>query len=940
MGTKGCKFCDKEGLLILPLRYAAVVGEASALADIPALPGTLGVGVKDLALTHGKYAPRMVRNGYIYLLQERVGKKYWEGYMVIDDAFLYKFDVSTPPISTVEFSCDRSTCGIDASCIAIDKVDQVTKAYFLYTPTPMTQAKLDEYKTNADSFVGKGKMQAFDPKAWAKAGSKSQEHSLKPELIGQHVTEWLLFKKAAAVHDSSLGKVMGQQLFPALNAAYAGLPPIDANGTQVGRLGILLQKLKEKEAAAFVLHDHIGITQELNDFRNSKLEGIENYLAAIDQYGASNQQRLQVYEAINEVKDGLHAGVVQSSQRFLDNHRAQSDSFWDRQRQQARDLRAAGNETDAKKIESDIEKSIAIRDENYRKYFEANKADAAKRWKDKYESRLDIGEMDRFYKKLKSNTQSAYETVDARSEQHLRWFEADRLVNAFDTYDTKDAIAGYSFALHSALCTYGIAGCNAAEDKLDEWIKSPSVLRKNLYMRGLYYNQTELIEAAKKANDDIEVAVGTVEYASAITAAHMIKATKGLVDGFKKIDSAFDEWARNQTQAYSKKWSKSLELILYHKASDLTRTVFRAGLGGKFDKKLTAKISGLLYARLGPVTQLIAFDEILLKIPQEKIAAHQRARATQRAEERRVDKATSLSNKVASQQIEGSLEALVADAQAKAQSKVKLTLEQIKGMTKADLPTNNYHQTRMGVILGCIEMIALGEKFTHFEPNTKGFLEVGGSTMAVGSIVLDAYYSAAKSIREISPYSGMNAIDKGADIVRGGFKLGAGVLGLGAGLCGATLDYMKWREEKNRALAYIYAARAFSGFISAGLTISAAFSYAGPLLNHLARGYASHSLRYRALIATAGLAARIGARVRLLVWVARFNWVGLALTLGEIGYLYFKDDDLQNWCEKSVFRKNKTYTNWLGARVTPESFTDATKELEELEKASQVIGAS
>ena len=913
---------------------------ASALADIPALPGTLGTGVKDLALTHGKYAPRMMREGYIYTLIEREGKKEWDGYMVVEDAFLYKFDVKTPPTAQVDFSCDRSTCGIDASCIAIDKVDKVTKAWLLFTPSPMTEAKLKEYKDNADSYAGKGKMQVFDPKAWAKAGSKGQEHSLKPELIGQHVPEWVLYKQCKEASSSPLGKAMAQQLFPASTSAYAGVPPPAPDKPAPGRLGILLHKLKEKEGVAFVLHDHIGITQELNDYRNSKLEGIENYLAATDQYGASNQQRLQVYEAIHEVKDGMHAGVVQSSQKFLDNHRTQSDAIWERQLQEARDLRAAGKEADAIKKEQEVQKSIAIRDENYRRYLEADKAGAAQRWKDKYESRLDISEMERFYNKLKAHTKSAYEAVDVRSQQHLLWFEADRTVNAFDVYDPKDVKSGHSFALHAALCTYGIAGCKVAEDKLDAWIKSPSVERKNLYMRGLYYNQTELIDAAKKANENIAAAVGPVEYASAIGAAHMIKATKGLVDGFKKVDSAFDEWARNQGQGYSKKWSKSLEIILYHKASDITRTVFRAGMGGTFDKVITARLSGWLYARLGAVGQSIAFDELMLKISPEKIAAHQRERVARRAQERTATKVNVQVGKLVNSQVEGSLEILIADAQTKAQSKVKLTLTQMQSTPKADLPTNNYHQTRIGVILGCIEMIALGEKLTHFEANTKGMLEVGGSVMAVGSIVLDTYYSAAKSIREIKPYSAMNAIDKGADIVRGGFKLGAGVLGFGAGLCGAYLDWLKFKDEKNGNLKSIYVLRAATGFVGSGFTITAAFSYAGPMLKHVAKGYAAHSLRYRALTSLAGAAARIAARVRLLVWVARFNLAGLALTVVEIGYLFFKDDDLQNWCEKSVFRKTKTYNNWLGRQVTAESYTDAVKELEELEKASQVVGAT
>jgi hypothetical protein len=67
----------------------------------------------------------------------------------------------------------------------------------------------------------------------------------------------------------------------------------------------------------------------------------------------------------------------------------------------------------------------------------------------------------------------------------------------------------------------------------------------------------------------------------------------------------------------------------------------------------------------------------------------------------------------------------------------------------------------------------------------------------------------------------------------------------------------------------------------------------------------------------------------------------LALTVAEIGYLLLKDDDLQNWCEKSVFRKvKKSKSFWTGKPVTQEFFADAIKELTALEEASQVVGIS
>lgn len=933
-GMKDCKFCDKRGLLWLPLRYGAVgSAQPAALNSLPKLSGKLGQGVSDLALTHAKYAVRMLRAGYLYVLIERKGIKYWDAYKVLEDAFLYKFNPEEPPRTEPTFSCDRSTCGINASMVAIPEALEVPNVWSLFTPTPLTKAKLDEYKVNAAKYVGEGKLQTFSPAGWLQ-GSTLQPHTLlAPELFTQ-VAEYLLFAQPGNPYESVLGKALEVQLFPAGKDAYAGTPP-DDKGQYFGRLGGLYNTIRRIGHTAFVLHDHIGLTQELNDFRNAPLEGLEHYLAATDEYGASNQQRLQVHEAIEEVKTGLHAGIVNDSHEFLAQHEASSDQFFERRRALAHQLRLQGRAGDAAALEADVDRSLKTRAANYEAEIVHAKQRAAATWKNKYENRLDTGEMTSFYVALNSRSKTAFEVGASRAEDHLKWFESNRLVSAFDVFDKANSSSGYNFAMESALCSLGLSSCKLGEDKIDAWINAPQVDRKNLYMRGLYYNNDELIAAARQAFVDIQAAAGPEEFASGIASAHVLKATKGLVDGFKKVDSAFDEWARNQGQTYSKRWSTGREVVLCHKFSDVTRAVFRAGVGGTFDKVLTARLSGWLYARLGAVTEALAYNEAMLTIPKEKITSHRAERAAKRAEARRMDKAADKAAKVAAQ-VDGSLETLIADAQAKMREKA-LTLSQIRGTPADQLPTNNYHQTRLGVLLGCIEMIALGEKLSHFENNSKGWLEVGGSTMAVGSIVLDTYYSAAKSIREIKPYRGIGAINKGADIVRGGFKLGAGVLGLGAGMCGVVLDIMKAKETEDRALMWIYGLRSTTGFVSGGLTIAAAFSYCQPMLANAAKGFAHHSLRFRALTTAASLAGRLVMRVRLLVWVARWNWAGLAFTAVEIGYLSLKDDDLQNWCEMCVFRKDKKYKNWLGREVRSEHFEGATKELEVLERSAQAV---
>jgi hypothetical protein len=375
---------------------------------------------------------------------------------------------------------------------------------------------------------------------------------------------------------------------------------------------------------------------------------------------------------------------------------------------------------------------------------------------------------------------------------------------------------------------------------------------------------------------------------------------------------------------------------MFHKMSDLTRTVFRKGVGGTLDKVVVAQISGVLYARLGSVAERIAYDEFMLALPKTKVASA-RQRAKLRAEQRRGHKAGVKAAKVADQ-VDESLETLIADAQQKARQKA-LTLDEVKRLGDKGQPTNNYHQTRLGILLGCIEMIALGEKAAHFENTEEWWLGAGASLASVGSIVMDTYYSAAKSVREIAPYKDINAIKNGADVVRGGFKLGAGVLGAGAGFVGAYLDWGRISKESNVLLKSIYGIRAVAGGVSGGLTLVAAFSYAEPYLEYRATNYAKRRLAINALKVGAEWAGKQALRVRILVWVARLNLAGLVLTAGEIGYLWFKDDDLQNWCEQSVFRKEKVLRIGRAGRVINEHFKNVDDELKALNEASHVIGA-
>lgn len=326
---KGCKFCDKRGLRFLPLVYAVITGtDKNALGKLPAIKsGKLGSGVTDLALSdEARYAVRLTPPGYLYNLIERNGVKYWQSYLVLEDAFLYHLPNNEPPQVKPEFTCERAVCGIDASMIDIPNAQEVPHAWLLYSPSAMTAAKLDEYKQNAETYAGQGKMQHFSPAGWL-AGQTGQPHTLLASEVLKTVAEYILFTQPGNPLGTPLGDLLEQQLIPAIEDAYAGTPP-DAKGNYGGRLGSLYNTMKRDGYGAVVAYDHIGITQALNDFRNAPLEALQGYLAATDQYGASNMRRMQVHEAIEELRIGFENGIVQSAQSFIDQHKIGSDECW------------------------------------------------------------------------------------------------------------------------------------------------------------------------------------------------------------------------------------------------------------------------------------------------------------------------------------------------------------------------------------------------------------------------------------------------------------------------------------------------------------------------------------------------------------------------------------------------------------------------------------
>ena len=964
---KDCKFCDKSGLFILPLRYAAVVGEGGS-SHVPAMPGKLGDKVRHIKLENASYAPRLLRSGFLYVLIKRSGLLYWEGYFADDDGFLSKFPVDTPPSAAVNFSCDRSTCGINASMIAIDKIEFVEKIYLLFTPTAMTTDRLDAYAANAEASVKKGQMQVFLPKEWA-AGNTEQPHSLKPEELGKYVPEAVLARQYQNAGNSPLGKMLMQQLYMASSDAYEGIanPPLATPG---GRIGKLEENMATTKAAAFVLFDSIGITQELNDFRNAALQPLENFLDSEDKEKVSNRRKMDVMVGIDDIKDCVVKYGVEVRKKNLDD--MDTRALPDINKNNAEMLRKLNRVKEAEIIEERIRKSSEAREKRREQILATSEQDAREKFEKKYESLISVSEIDLLRKTLDKLSKEAEARSRKRTADHVKWVTSTELVDAFDSYDEENISSGFCFNFEYSRCVFGMFAGKENAPVLKNWMNISSIERKNLYMRSNFYNHKSLYDLAEKAFEEAKEQVDAAGDISKVQAAPWLKACKGLIDSFKKIDSAWDEWLRddgvlkihkNDPDARTdksirnlSKYHRTIEGMAFAKISEWTQAL--STKSGRMDKAISSIVGVLLYSKLADLAEKITFEELMTPLKQKHID-ELREKTKKYAETLKTEteknkleqgiekKAERMARKEATRiaqadaaKVEGSIEKLLEDEQVKVKNKVKITLDELDVGKRPE--TNNFRHARMGVLLMSIESLSLATKLPHFNDSPRLKAEVIASILSLSSMSFDLVYAVTKSIREIYPYSKISGIKKGADIMRGGFKMAAGVLGAGAGAIIVWLDilsaYDEGRKERtDEILVGIYAGRAFLGLGNIGLGLAAAFSYSAPVISRLAGSLLARNSSFslsmaKFFVGTAALATKVAdGRTLLLIRLARFNLIGVGITVVEVGYrVWIMDDDLENWFQACSFRKKR---GWFSEKP----FESVEMELMELQKALKTI---
>ncbi|WP_026321281.1 T6SS effector BTH_I2691 family protein, partial [Arhodomonas aquaeolei] len=311
-----CRYCERMGLPILPVRYAvcqrtlinaSVPGladaEVAAFTDVrldEALPegrresrelddearAQLG---ESTAWQANKYILRQMRPGYLYLYDEEHPEGlHWYAYAITDTGKFYQFPVAHPPaLGELGFPCnDRRNEALNAAFITLPSVETAKRVYYAFTQHPWPLAHIR--RIGRDEAWRKRHMQSLDIPAWV--AGRSVPHAFGVDTLAERVAEYSPGRWALYTHFFASGYQAidydAEALREAMDARLA-----HAAARYQGR-GLIL-----------AVNDELGIIDELNAYRHQALAGLEAFL---DADGGANRRRLLGAKAIEAFRNSVH----------------------------------------------------------------------------------------------------------------------------------------------------------------------------------------------------------------------------------------------------------------------------------------------------------------------------------------------------------------------------------------------------------------------------------------------------------------------------------------------------------------------------------------------------------------------------------------------------------------------------------------------------------
>ncbi|RQZ86803.1 hypothetical protein DF058_30125 [Burkholderia cenocepacia] len=798
MTTKGCPLCDRQSLLIYPVRYAIACPRGAAKA--PALSGNFKIdGRAPQAVASAKFTLRALRQGYLYTYDEK--RKRLSAYMVLDDGSLWYFPPDTTPPPGDSKSALTQSCIARAEtdfeslgrCVSVQHTpgsDEATNLWIGWSNVRWTK-DLVHNKINEDAWR-KQHMQCINVPAMLAGGATDTGEFQATQSKIAH------FAMDAQAMKAAFG--------------FSNRTPKDEirlrQHNVAKRIGDAMAESPNKKGFVVAVNDPVGVA---NDLAELTVPNLNNGFDEQMYWKWTSAQLLQRAEAGIRANAKAVTGLTYGTSKTIADANAvnmkvgapvapDAVGFFHVMRSWIRtgSLEQAMKEEDRKTGDVPATQEEA-----------ANEA-----WEDaafkvgpdgKRTSVLDEEALKRFPQEYQQALEAFKPKWQPLVQAHAEWLKSQLLAEWMaGVHDSQDLRSGYAYSESCAQAIGAAVGTEACKKVLDDWLNGQASNIRNLYVRALMFNQDTLIKAA-----DAQVHGSDIQYENFL---NLYK------EAFKKIE--------NLGNAASLR-DRLIVTTANQIVGVLTKTTRGAALGF-----VTIRLAIQSGVRLKPsqVSKLAIRDWALqqareLGVKLDGNRTEQRASATQVGKQVLRTAPPSDPNVVA---YEMDVDALVRDGKLEA-SAIKAV--KVPGVDSAKKWLNSSTEFNLGVATVIFQMATLTfaaldwkdrDQFNETETTMKG---AGAVVAIIGSLIEYSSETVVKTpAHPLSAYL-MQAWGVSKDGAEVGVKFGRG-LGAIAGLFLAGFDIFKNAPEafqnREKKLGWLYIG---SGSLGAYVAVAALFSW-------------------------------------------------------------------------------------------------------------------
>jgi hypothetical protein len=933
-----CDQCKSIGLPILLARYAVV--PSTVKQSLPSW--TSGDRVKSVALgSDYKYALRTLRAGYVYLFYGKGprGSDYWECYTVGADGsmILQPSTAMAQPQTTPELVCKRDGhTNQNVYFLVIQEPQKCGPVWIAFSEHKWSEETLTRYK--ADKALRDKRMQTIQPPAMA-GGAKHTHGQIADAAVVKEIVEFasrdqtqidLPYSGNAAAVSTASGAhnadVLARQStrYP----WYFGDRIVDQLiNRMIARGRTPDPKDKDAQPHVLALWDAVGITHELNGFRNEAA-------GCIAKYGNERELEITAMNAIEGVKQALQnkaaskareaaeIGVwkwtsddtaerlknVQSDtpermarhrdlcRRWEQDALNKAPDYIARQRQfgfgfsgvmPEADWVALNARVDAQLVEyfnhrdpSTGKTPLQVREERSRTW--QNQA-IAEAWP-KYEKKLQAGAQTAFKQKYEAFLDAADKIIDARTVELIKWLEAPLFIDALEDYHDQNVGDGVAFEDMVGDAIFGIASTKSGAQLVEKWVaEAKASVKTNLVWRAIALNQKD----------------GVAEVDAAL--AHAVAGSNSLT---------IDAWGN---VGASVKWNKIADL--YKKALSLSNANVKQGVNPVNTRGVDKVLLTVGDLFLKPFARVV--DTVGEKVVQTLLLV--RAGSSHTAALALVETQARYEGVSRARLIQrlNTANAFVTDAVSTERAALNTAWTRLRSTASTPSATGSFNaamEVRLGLVVAVLEGVNLWKLSQSVNPDAKVKWQIRAAMMATTAASLDIAASAIKGL----------ATATDAAVSFQVLKVSGGVLSAGASFIGGYLDWEvtldNWGKRRY-GTAVVYGLRSLGQFLGGVLTLLTALSYAAPLLSQLSTRFAS---RLAVQVVSRAAIWALGARAGLML---AGIWVSAGVLVISLAIWYFSDDALEDWCEESAFGKTPQDSRFVNAEVQMKALDKALIEV-------------